>query len=67
MQIDMEDVEIGNFETLESRARLQSSERYRTIMEVCFSEPPRWPAGDFAKIHELNWSGVTIRRQVYST
>ena len=35
----MEEVDIGNFDTLESRARLQSSERYRTIMEVCFSAP----------------------------
>ena len=37
----MEEVDIGNFDTLESRARLQSSERYMTIMEVGHS--PRTP------------------------
>ena len=36
MQMETEEVDIGNFDTLESRARLQSSERYRTIMEVPF-------------------------------
>lgn len=34
MQMETEEVDIGTFDTLESRARLQSSERYRTIMEV---------------------------------
>ena len=37
MQMDTEELDIGNLDTLESRARLQSSERYKTIMEVAFS------------------------------
>ena len=32
--MDTEDIDIGDFDNLESRARLQASERYKTIMEV---------------------------------
>ncbi|CAK0786916.1 hypothetical protein CVIRNUC_010130 [Coccomyxa viridis] len=32
-QMDTDEVEVGNFDTLESRARLMSSDRYKTIME----------------------------------
>ena len=31
-------MEVGNFDTLESRARLMSSDRYKTIMEVSQSQ-----------------------------
>jgi len=37
--MDTEEVDIGSFDSLESRARLQSSERYTIIMEVS----PSWP------------------------
>ena len=39
IQMDTEEVDIGTFDSLESRARLQSSERYTIIMEVS----PSWP------------------------
>ena len=39
IQMDTEEVDIGSFDSLESRARLQSSERYTIIMEVS----PSWP------------------------
>ncbi len=70
MQLETEEVDIGDFDTLESRARLQSSERYRTIMKVPFPpalQAPLMPTQlILAKCSAQHWSAMMLVRVVTS-